>query len=66
VVEFIDGTYGVRDRFQNRFLDMNKPRYWWPKESGWFYGCKTDLDTAMQHHERLTQGLEDPIKRIVK
>ena len=65
LVEFYDGTFGIRNISTNTYQDFHSLNFWWPSTSEWFNHCKTSEYEAEQRYHFLSVKY-DPIKRVVK
>lgn len=66
LVEFHDGTYGVRNRINNTYQDFKSLSFWWNSYSEWFdEHCKTSRTKAETRYLYLT-GKTNPVKRVIK
>jgi len=67
VVEFIDGTYGIRKVGSELYHDFKCPLYWWSVKSMWFETeCKVQTEQeALNVYNELIRD-KSIIKRVVK
>lgn len=67
LVEFHDGTYGVRNRITNTYQDFKSLSFWWHSYSEWFEThCKTTRTIAEKKKYLYLTGKDNPVKRVVK
>lgn len=65
IVEFHDGTFGIRNISKNIYQDFRNTCFWWSSSSEWFNHCKTTRFDAEQRYESLIFR-HNPVKRVVK
>lgn len=58
LVEFSDGTYGIRHHYsflklEWLFVDLNDPKYLITRRHRWFHHCKGPLEKATQIYDNL-------------